>query len=101
MTIERIKVKRRCARLDLSDFEGTMDGAIAIIRQAFKHSAEDNPDAIDFRFNYDYGDDYIEVVCFADETDAEYDARINAEKNRFKAVEQNYLRLKAQFEPNT
>ena len=100
MNIGRQKVKKRGARLDLSDFEGTMDSAIAKIRKAFETSIQDNPDTTDVRFDYDYGDDYIQVVWFVDETDAEYEKRIDAERNRFKAIEQNYLRLKAQFEPN-
>jgi hypothetical protein len=96
--MKKIKVRKNLSN-HLEELEGSLDDAIQYLKSLKeKYSQYEN---LCFTVDYDWNNKQLYLLGFIDETDAEYESRINREKkiqiDDERREREQYEKLKAKF----
>lgn len=93
--MKRIKVKKQLGDY-LYDLEGSLDDAIELLKNLKEKNSQ--YDKIWFEVDCDWDSRQLNLYAEMDETDAQYEHRMNRQKTMELHEKETYERLKAKFE---
>lgn len=93
--LDRLQIQETLEEISLWDLEGSLDDAIAFFQKRKKEygNRKDLKLSKETRYGYDDSTDYLVIYYMRDETDEEYNNRINLRKSQEEAAIKNAMRL--------